>query len=60
MEIRSHSESVSREGGEERRGGRVRARETDKREAAAAAIVNAPLCKQEKKARSHKPDDFKQ
>lgn len=56
MEIRSQSESVSREGG--RRGGRVSARETDTREA--AAIVNAPLCKQEKKARSQKQDGLKQ
>lgn len=58
MEIRSQSESVSREGG--RKGGRVSARETDTREAAVAAIVNAPLCKEEKKERSQKQDGLKQ
>lgn len=70
MEIRSHSESMSRQGGrggdkrrgEEERGGkerRARARETDKRFPAVAATVNAPLCKQKNKELSHKRDDCK-
>lgn len=49
MEIRSHSKSVSREGGEERRKSQSQ-RETDERGAAAAAALNAPLRKQERRS----------